>query len=606
MSEANPNELIVEPGQGTRQYWNDLWRYRELFYYLAWRDILVRYKQTVIGISWSVLRPLLTMIILTVVFGYIAGMAATANLGPAEYGIMVMCGMLPWQFFSGSLTASGQSLVNNASMVSKVYFPRLILPASSIITTLVDLLIAGFLLAILMVIAGVVPSWQVLLLPLFIALAFVASFGAGIWLAALMVRYRDFRIIVPFIVQFGFFLSPVGYESSTVNQDWRFLYSLNPMVGVIDGFRWAILGGEHELYLPGIAISIVLNQKNEGLRHVLQRGLTKPVRWAKNGFRSTSTTLEEFWAIKDISFSVQPGEVVGVIGRNGAGKSTLLKVLSRITEQTQGRIHMRGRTASLLEVGTGFHPELTGRENIYLNGAILGMGRSEIKRKFDEIVDFSEVEKFLDTPVKRYSSGMYVRLAFGVAAHLDPEILIIDEVLAVGDAEFQRKCLGKMKDVAGAGRTVVFVSHNMAMVQSLCSRGIYLKGGQLVEDGPVKETLACYASAASDVVDERPLGDREDREGGDRMRATHIEIVDSASNQPLQSVMTGRYMINLRIHRNNHVLDWVSDAGMINVDSGDFYGTGKVPQKSKFGVLVDYQWLPQHADQASPVTADHA
>jgi lipopolysaccharide transport system ATP-binding protein len=187
-----------------------------------------------------------------------------------------------------------------------------------------------------------------------------------------------------------------------------------------------------------------------------------------------SATTEDFWALKDVSLEIKQGEVVGIIGRNGAGKSTLLKILSQITEPTTGRVRIRGRVASLLEVGTGFHPELTGRENIYLNGAILGMSRAEIRRKFDEIVAFAEVEKFLDTPVKRYSSGMYVRLAFGVAAHLEPEILVVDEVLAVGDAEFQKKCLGKMKDVSKGGRTVLFVSHNMAAVKSLTTRGVVL------------------------------------------------------------------------------------------------------------------------------------
>lgn len=191
---------------------------------------------------------------------------------------------------------------------------------------------------------------------------------------------------------------------------------------------------------------------------------------------------EEFWALKDVSFDVMPGDRVGIIGRNGAGKSTLLKLLSRITEPTTGRITLRGRVASLLEVGTGFHPELTGRENIFLNGAILGMSRAEVRRKFDEIVDFAGVEKFLDTPVKRYSSGMYVRLAFAVAAHLEPEILIVDEVLAVGDAEFQKKCLGKMEDVGKEGRTVLFVSHNMNAVQTLCNRCVLLKGGQVEQD----------------------------------------------------------------------------------------------------------------------------
>jgi lipopolysaccharide transport system ATP-binding protein len=215
--------------------------------------------------------------------------------------------------------------------------------------------------------------------------------------------------------------------------------------------------------------------------------------------RPTAASAEDayFWALKDINFQVQPGEVVGIIGRNGAGKSTLLKVLSRITEPTTGRLVLRGRMASLLEVGTGFHPELTGRENIYLNGAILGMKKHEIRAKFDEIVDFSEIEQFLDTPVKRYSSGMYVRLAFAVAAHLDPEILIVDEVLAVGDFAFQRKCLGRMSEVSRNGRTILFVSHNMAAVENLCTRGVVLQHGKLIYDGGSSEAIREYLHTQS-------------------------------------------------------------------------------------------------------------
>jgi len=212
---------------------------------------------------------------------------------------------------------------------------------------------------------------------------------------------------------------------------------------------------------------------------------------------------DEFWALKDVSFAVNAGDAVGIIGRNGAGKSTLLKILSRITEPTVGRINLNGRVASLLEVGTGFHQELTGRENIYLNGAILGMRRAEIRRKFDEIVAFSEVEKFLDTPVKRYSSGMYVRLAFAVAAHLEPEILIVDEVLAVGDAAFQKKCLGKMSDVAHGGRTVLFVSHNMGAIQALCKYGIYLESGSVKAMGPVEAVTNRYMKEASAGYEQR-------------------------------------------------------------------------------------------------------
>lgn len=222
---------------------------------------------------------------------------------------------------------------------------------------------------------------------------------------------------------------------------------------------------------------------------------------AKSLFRyrgdKAASAVEEFWALRDVSFEVQRGEVVGIVGRNGAGKSTLLKILSRITEPTEGKVRIKGRVASLLEVGTGFHPELTGRENIFLNGAILGMSRAEIKAKFEEIVAFAEVEKFLDTPVKRYSSGMYVRLAFAVAAHLDPEILIVDEVLAVGDAEFQKKCLGKLQQVSlGEGRTVLFVSHNMPAVRSLCNSAIWLERGRIENIGPPLEIVDTYLSAS--------------------------------------------------------------------------------------------------------------
>jgi lipopolysaccharide transport system ATP-binding protein len=245
----------------------------------------------------------------------------------------------------------------------------------------------------------------------------------------------------------------------------------------------------------------VERERYVALRDVLTRGARgawrNAARMARGQAIIAADAVEEFWALKDVSFEVKRGEVLGIIGRNGAGKSTLFKILSRITEPSAGRVTIQGRVASLLEVGTGFHPELTGRENVYLNGAILGMTRAEIKRKFDEIVAFAEVQKFLDTPVKRYSSGMYVRLAFAVAAHLEPEILVVDEVLAVGDAEFQKKCLGKMSEVAGGGRTVLFVSHNMAVIRHLCERAILLRHGRIVCDGVPQLTISSYLS---DVV----------------------------------------------------------------------------------------------------------
>jgi lipopolysaccharide transport system ATP-binding protein len=258
------------------------------------------------------------------------------------------------------------------------------------------------------------------------------------------------------------------------------------------------------IQVEGLSKSYLIGHQTARSHETFREMLSRSVRQAGQGMLQMAQgrqmiqgdELEEFWALQNISFDVELGEVVGVIGRNGAGKSTLLKILSRITEPTQGRVTIQGRVASLLEVGTGFHPELTGRENIYLNGAILGMERREIKARFDEIVAFAEVERFLDTPVKRYSSGMYVRLAFAVAAHLEPEILIVDEVLAVGDAEFQAKCLGKMSSVASSGRTVLFVSHNMAALRNLCSRAIVLEGGQVSFSGDTVQAIEQYMGSS--------------------------------------------------------------------------------------------------------------
>jgi lipopolysaccharide transport system ATP-binding protein len=247
---------------------------------------------------------------------------------------------------------------------------------------------------------------------------------------------------------------------------------------------------------------------------------------------------EEIWALKDVSFTVQQGEVLGIIGRNGAGKSTLLKILSRVTAPTSGRVKVKGRIASLLEVGTGFHPELTGRENIYLNGAILGMTKQEVARKFDEIVAFAEIEKFIDTPVKRYSSGMYVRLAFAVAAYLDPEILVVDEVLAVGDAEFQKKCLGKMQNLADQGRTVLFVSHNLAAVQALCDRGIILSAGRICMDDNVVRTVEVYLGNLEQSAMQE-IAQRTDRHGKGQTKLSHIEIL-APGNLSSRTLVTGQ------------------------------------------------------------------
>jgi homopolymeric O-antigen transport system ATP-binding protein len=278
------------------------------------------------------------------------------------------------------------------------------------------------------------------------------------------------------------------------------------------------------------------SKEPEGLRHVIERTVRNPVAMVRR--RRARLNREPFWALRDVSFAVPHGEALAIVGRNGAGKSTLLKLLSRITEPSTGRIWYRGRVSSLLEVGTGFHPELTGRENIYLNAAILGMRKADIERRFDEIVAFAEVEQFLDTPVKRYSSGMYVRLAFGVAAHLEPEILLVDEVLAVGDARFQQKCLGKMGSVVNEGRTVLFVSHNMAAVSALCTRAVLLEEGRLTSSGDPQAIIEEYL-ARSHLDAATAIADRQDRRGEGKVRLTQVTVLNQ-DGQPAPSVSSGQ------------------------------------------------------------------
>jgi len=403
------------------------------------------------------------------------------------------------------------------------------------------------------------------------------------------------------------------------------------------------IGGSQGKYSYGSLRDSLANTARNSLR-ILSR---------RSGDSSRSKN-EYIWALKDVSFEVQRGETLGIIGRNGAGKSTLLKILSRITKPTEGRAIIRGRVGSLLEVGTGFHPELTGRENIYLNGSILGMQRKEIDLKFDEIVSFSEIEKFLDTPVKFYSSGMYVRLAFAVAAHLEPEILLVDEVLAVGDTAFQKKCLGKMENVAKRGRTVLFVSHNMAAVENLCQRGIVLNQGYNVFMGSSDQAITFYLSQLTQET--ITLLERTDRVGSGDLKVTNIDLCDINGNKlemfssgqdveihlhyqsspgfrsqhVITSLMfkthldipvflqhnrltknefgelpiTGKFICQLRelplpastyrisysIMQNNEYLDSIDDALEVTVAEGDFFNSGEIPPISHGVCLVKGEW----------------
>jgi lipopolysaccharide transport system ATP-binding protein len=321
-------------------------------------------------------------------------------------------------------------------------------------------------------------------------------------------------------------------------------------------------------YQIGHRFSSGAKYKYTALRDIIGREIGNFTRKAADVVRGRAVVqgdeIEEFWALKDVSFEVKQGEVIGIIGRNGAGKSTLLKILSRITEPTEGRVLLGGRVASLLEVGTGFHPELTGRENIFLNGAILGMTQREIRRKFDEIVAFAEIDKFLDTPVKHYSSGMYVRLAFAVAAHLEPEILIVDEVLAVGDTAFQEKCIGKMNSVAESeGRTVLFVSHNMAAIQHLCARAILIQSGRVTVDGQPETVIGSYLSDAG-IGSRVDLANWKDRITSGEARITELEIGDASKG----SAITFGGELRVKIHARFNVTVVDPSFGVVVHDSG--------------------------------------
>ena len=328
-------------------------------------------------------------------------------------------------------------------------------------------------------------------------------------------------------------------------------------------------------------------QRYTSLRDVLTDGVKRAVeKLLHSNVRRDDPEHEEFWALQDVNFEIQQGDRVVIIGRNGAGKSTLLKILSRITEPTSGKVSIRGRVASLLEVGTGFHPELTGRENIYLNGAILGMSKAEIKKRFDEIVAFAEVEKFLDTPVKRYSSGMYVRLAFAVAAHLEPEILIVDEVLAVGDAQFQKKCLGQMERAGNDGRTVLFVSHNMAMISNLCQKGIVLEAGKLTFEGEISNAVVKYykSSAEKGIVNKQLESDTalllssELIGVGDALDISMHDDLTIRMNYRIKRTVKGVCVPNFHFFSSDGTCAFISCAdGVTEMPLGEYFAECKIP-----------------------------
>ena len=564
------------------------------------RGLRAKYAQSGLGLGWAILQPLVMVCVYTLIFGKALKMMGD---GGPPYPLWVICGLLPWRFFAKAFSAGAASLTSNANLISKVYFPRLVLPLAAVVGQFPVAAAIGAMTCGFMLWFGYAPTAYALALPLLLGVVLATAVGASCWATALSVQFRDINHGSQFAIRMAMYAGPVVYPITVVDERWQPALGAEPdgrrlrrrpgrlrraaghavgpagdrgrRVGGAAGQRGAVLlppgtpvrgrGMMNEPLLqiapssanpppivfgpPRPAISVRglgkafriglppgAKKKAKGVRGALAaplanfkslakldvaadaaaaerppapelilpghpsyigpvRPLPDPSSWRCLGdidlmadtVRRPAVEHDLVWALRDVTFTVGQGQVVGVVGRNGAGKSTLLKVLSRITDPTVGRAEIRGRVCSLLEVGTGFHKELTGRENVYMNGTVLGMTRREIDAAFDEIVDFSGVEEFLDTPVKRYSSGMKVRLAFSVAAHLRPEILIVDEVLAVGDAEFQEKCLGKMKDVAAGGRTVLFVSHNLKAVKELCTRAVVLSGGRVLWTGPVAD-----------------------------------------------------------------------------------------------------------------------
>ncbi len=687
--------LRIQPSHGwVALNLGELWQYRELLYFLVWRDVKVRYKQTALGASWAILQPFFTMLVFSLFFGRLAGIET-----PVPYPLFSFSGLVIWTFFANGLTQSSNSLVGSQNLITKVYFPRLTVPLATILSGVVDFALAFVVLIGLLLYYVSVGSvtlavgWPLLLLPFPLLLAFVTALGAGLWLSALNVEYRDVRYVstLPDTVLALRDADRLSEQPTAGGMARR----LRPQPHGRGGRQLPVVPLRHGgarcddpglvasrrpparhrfLLLPphgadvrgcGVAVSdVMIHAQGVGkqyrigeaqapyksLRESLVAGAKglRPWRTRRDG----RTADDVFWALKDVSFTVSRGEAVGIIGRNGAGKSTLLKVLSRITEPTAGTIDIYGRLGSLLEVGTGFHPELSGRENIYLSGAILGMKRIEIDRRFDEIVDFAEVERFIDTPVKRFSSGMYLRLAFAVAAHLEPEILLVDEVLAVGDAAFQKKCLGKMGDVAGQGRTVLFVSHNMPAILSFCSRVVLIKSGTTQADGMPAEIVDTYLRDVEGVAS-GDLAARQDRKGSQAVRflawraqgtdgghirsgcGARIELDYEASDgspirqveialgihgrldehlfhlsnrvsgrqfetlppsgtlvceMPQLALQPGSYTFNLFCTLSGVIADWVQNAGSFSVEPDDFFGSGCLPPAEQGPFLVAHSW----------------
>ncbi len=623
----------------------ELWHYHELLGIFVWRDLAVRYKQTSIGVVWAIFQPLLMAVVYTVIFGRFAKF----DSGGVYYPVFVFAGLLPWQYFSSSLAGGAGCLVSNVNLVTKVYFPRMLLPLAAIVTPVVDFVLGFVVLVGMMIVFDEPPNGlAVLLAPAFLLLAAVDRArararplcgqralsgravrdprlppGAAVPVRRAVHAHRSARALA---------VDPRAQPDDDGDRRLALGHDRHARAGPrAGGARCRGRGAaprrrprvlpllrapvrRHDL-MSDIAIRAdeLAKRYRIGEYHAsygtLRDSLVSAVkRLGKREHRKREH--EEIWALDGVSFELEEGEVLGLIGGNGAGKSTLLRILTRITSPTLGTAEIRGRVGSLLEVGTGFHPELTGRENVYLNGAILGMKRREITAKLDEIVEFAGVERFVDTPVKRYSSGMYVRLAFSVAAHLEPEILLVDEVLAVGDAEFQRRCLGRMESFGESGRTVIFVSHNMQTVAQLCDRAILLEHGKVVLDGDSADVVARYLQEGLGSGSNRVWDNVETAPGDDLVRLRWARVVGE-DGAPLDAVDVRRRVgvqIAFRVLRHGEpvlpkfkLVDKRGDVAFNVMDTGARWREPTPP-----GEYVATAWIPGNLLNEGLYSADVA
>jgi len=509
--------------------WSSLVRFHDLLVSLTWRDIRVRYKQSVLGIAWAVLLPLSMMLVFTFVFTRAIDARQVLSVD-MPYALYAYSGLVPWTFFSAGLGGCVTSLVANRNLVTKVYFPREVFPVACIAGAFVDFCVAMTVLFGLIGYFQWTGAWRfdptpaLAFVPIVIVVQVTLTVGLGMMLAMANLFYRDVRQVFGVAIQLAMFVSavvvPVPADGSLLAR----VIGVNPLVPIIGAYRDCIMFGRlpdmtafsysavvaaiaavagvgcfrrvHLMSETMVQFERVCKRFRLGESHDSLRDLISAcVRHLFGGGRVSSR--ESFWAVRDVDFTVRRGESVGVIGPNGAGKSTVLKLLSNVLRPDAGRIRVRGRLAALIEVGAGFHGDLTGRENIFLNGAILGMSRAEIRAKLDAIVGFAGLERFIDTPVKRYSSGMYARLGFSIASHVEPDVLLVDEVLSVGDAVFRLRCMDRMRRLVRDGTTLVFVTHDLDQMQSICPRAIVLEHGCVAFAGPSSEAVAAYMQAMS-------------------------------------------------------------------------------------------------------------